>query len=79
MPVGIVGSVEKAVRDNVRGTSYNMDARYRERRGFLSPLSMAARFLATGYGIRMVLAQPTAESTEDDPDGRENDLERKLG
>ena len=78
MPVDIVGSVEKDVR-TIFEELYNWTLDIEKRHGFLSPLSMAARFLATGYGIRMVLTQPTAELTEDDPDGRENDLERKFG
>ena len=65
MPVDIVGSVEKDVR-TIFEELYNWTLDIEKRHGFLSPLSMAARFLATGYGIRMVLTQPTAKSTEDD-------------
>ena len=44
MPVDIVGSVEKAVRTIFGEELYNWTLDIEKRHGFLSPLSMAARF-----------------------------------
>jgi hypothetical protein len=48
------------------------------RRGVISPLSMAARFLFTSRGAMFVLAQPLAEPTKDNPLRGEIDLDRKM-
>ena len=48
------------------------------RRGIISPLSMAARFLLTSEVAMSVLAQPAVEPTKDDPHRGDIDLDRKM-
>lgn len=80
VPFKLLETIEKesgdvrAMMEALHKWSEDISGRYSS----LSPLSMAARFFMIGYGVRGVLVQPTAESTEHNPDGRENDLERKM-
>jgi hypothetical protein len=81
VPVKILEKIEKERPGDARAMMealYKWSEDIKERYFSLSPQSMAARFFLSGFGVRMVIAQPTAESTEDNPDGREDDLERKM-